>query len=491
MQMIKKWFKGVRGKLVFMAILPILAITGMYLVAINGLASQSRDIAVFANSRVPVTRQIGNLRIALNAVLRYSFLALANENLIERAEAIKEANAKVKMYEEASTFLKSALVSPTNKKLLEDCENDWHKITEVLKVVFPMLESNTAKDNLSAKTLMLTQLHEHSKAIIEIVGKLYDGVEKVNQEIKGRAEQNTQYITWVMAACALFSGVLLLLIGFFTANNLAKNLGIVSSQISEASRQVSAASEQLSTASQQLSSGATEAAASLEETVSSIEELTSMVRLNADNSKEAAILSTSNSQVAQSGEVEINNLVIAVGEVAKSSKEIEDIINVIDDIAFQTNLLALNAAVEAARAGEQGKGFAVVAEAVRNLSQRSADAAKDITLLIKNSVSKTNDGVKFADQSGVVLKEIVKSVKTVSQLNNEIASASQEQSNGLSQISKAMNQLDQVTQANAASAEEAAASAEEMSAQAITMQEMVSQLSGIVDGSSSTSARQA
>jgi hypothetical protein len=275
------------------------------------------------------------------------------------------------------------------------------------------------------------------------------------------------------------------LITYFFAVSVAQGLSKVSHYISDTSSQVMAGSEQMASASQSLASTATQAASSLEETVSSIEQVTAMVKRNAEHAMEAANLSRASRQSADEGEVEIKNLVQAMNGINQSSKKIEDIINVIDDIAFQTNLLALNAAVEAARAGEQGRGFAVVAEEVRNLAQRSAAAAKDITSLIKENVSMIEAGVDIAGQGGHALRNIVTSVRKVADLNSEIASASREQSHGLEQISEAMAQLDQVTQTNAASAEEVASSAEEMSSQGLMMQETVSRLNALVHGAKS------
>jgi methyl-accepting chemotaxis protein len=266
------------------------------------------------------------------------------------------------------------------------------------------------------------------------------------------------------------------------ATSIVKKLTRISTEIASSGTAVGSASNQLSGASQQLSSGATEAASSLEETVSSLEEITSMVKVNAENANQAATLSQNSSTIAKEGEQEVQNLIASITEISDSSQKIEEIINVIDDIAFQTNLLALNAAVEAARAGEQGKGFAVVAEAVRNLAQRSATAAKEINGLIKENVSKIDRGTKIADKSGDVLQQILTSVQKVNDLNNEIAAASKEQSNGLSQVNKAMNELDQSTQRNAAASEEVAASSEELNSQATVLQNLVNDLDAIVIG---------
>lgn len=237
--------------------------------------------------------------------------------------------------------------------------------------------------------------------------------------------------------------------------------------------------------SQSLSANSNQAAASLEETVASIEELSGIVSKNTQSAQEADRLSQSCQSAAERGASEIHELISAINDISASSRKIEEIINVIDDIAFQTNLLALNAAVEAARAGEQGRGFAVVADAVRGLAQRSSSAAKDITGLISDSVEKVERGSKIAGSSGDVLNTIVASVKKVSSINSEISAASSEQAAGIQQIGQAMSQLDQATQQNAAVAEEASASADELSEQSSSLQAFVADLTEVIEGARS------
>ncbi len=258
-----------------------------------------------------------------------------------------------------------------------------------------------------------------------------------------------------------------------TMNQSMDNLLKMVSEIRASSSHISSAANEISQGNTDLSQRTEQQASSLEETASSMEELTSTVKQNADNSRQANQLAAGARDQAQEGGQVIESTILAMEEINSSSKKIEDIIGVIDEIAFQTNLLALNAAVEAARAGEQGRGFAVVASEVRSLAQRSAAAAKEIKALIKDSVEKVDEGTRLVDESGKTLAEIVNSVRKVSDIMAEIAAASGEQSAGIEQVNQAITQLDEVTQQNAALVEQAAAASESMDDQAKSLNEMM------------------
>jgi uncharacterized protein Yka (UPF0111/DUF47 family) len=246
-------------------------------------------------------------------------------------------------------------------------------------------------------------------------------------------------------------------------------------QVSEIADSVTVAAQQLAAATEELSSGAQEQASSLEETASSLEEITGTVQQNADNAQQANQLAGTARNVAEKGGDVVGRAVQGMSEINASSRKIADIITAIDEIAFQTNLLALNAAVEAARAGEQGRGFAVVASEVRNHAQRSAGAATEIKGLIHDSVAKVEAGTNLVNQSGHTLTEIVTSVKRVTDIVSEIAAASREQAGGVEQVNRAVTQMDQVTQSNAAQTEELAGTAQGLASQATQLQQLVAQ----------------
>ena len=252
--------------------------------------------------------------------------------------------------------------------------------------------------------------------------------------------------------------------------------------LSDGAQQVAAASAQVSSSSQQLAEGSSEQAASLEETSSSLEEITSMTKQNADHAQQAKAMMNEAQRIVENVSTNMQNMAAAIADVTKSSEETGKIIKTIDEIAFQTNLLALNAAVEAARAGEAGAGFAVVADEVRNLAMRAAEAAKNTSNLIENTIKSVRHGNELTKLTQDAFKENMEITGKIGSLVDEIAAASQEQTHGIEEINKAVVEMDKVTQQTAANAEESASASEEMNAQAEQLNHFVLELTEVVGG---------
>ncbi|MBI2472916.1 MAG: nitrate- and nitrite sensing domain-containing protein [Planctomycetes bacterium] len=290
-------------------------------------------------------------------------------------------------------------------------------------------------------------------------------ISRISKNISTGAKNSIVMYSIITIVCVIAT-VVLNMFNKKLATKITMLFGNLLTDLTSGASQVAAASEQISASSQSLSEGASEQAASIEETSATMEEISSMTQQNADNAKEASKLAVACNSTVEHGNSTIIEMDGAMKNIAESSGKIADIIKIIEGIAFQTNLLALNAAVEAARAGEHGRGFAVVAEEVRNLAQRSSAAAKDITALITDSVKKAEVGTGLVKNTKEVFSGIVTQVKKVTDLVNEISTASEEQTNGIGQISNAIQQMEQVIQQNAANAEETAAASEELSSQA-------------------------
>jgi len=288
---------------------------------------------------------------------------------------------------------------------------------------------------------------------------------------------------FIIAAVVIFLALTIVAVSFF-AKSISAPIKNAVEQMEEAANQIASASSQVSSASQSLAEGSSEQASAIEETSSSLEEMASMTKQNAGNAVQADSLMKEANAVVQKANASMETLTSSMKEISAASEETSKIIKTIDEIAFQTNLLALNAAVEAARAGEAGAGFAVVAEEVRNLAMRSADAAKNTSVLIEGTVNKIKYGSDLVSTTNEAFSEVAVSSSKVGELVGEIAAASQEQAQGIDQINKAVAEMDKVTQQTAANAEESASASEEMNAQAEQMKQVSIALANIIGGNS-------
>lgn len=475
------WFRGIKARLLFAAMLPLVGFTIVFLVSMGSIKRLSVMLDIAHHTIIPNQQALAEMKMArMNYTLNMKEALSTAEVNIKFVEVAEES---IKNFKSAySEYQKNPFIEG-EAKIHEAGKENIKRVIELMENIVANAKSGAPEKakqaildmNGELKTVDLKVLKDFNEAVYA----LYEV--KANEEsVEAKDTLSTIFnilITTIMLSALLLCGTII-----WIASRMSSNILNISDHLMRSNLQVASSITQLKTAGNSLSSSSTESAASLEETVASLEEITSMVRLGSNNAKMAAELAGTSRQTAENGAVEIQNLITSMTAISKSSKKIEEITSVIDDIAFQTNLLALNAAVEAARAGEQGKGFAVVAEAVRALAQRSSVSAKDISSLIKDSVEQIERGSTIADKSGSMLSNIVTSIKKVSDLNNEIATASNEQAAGIEQINTAMTQLDQAGQINAASAEEISAATEELKKLVDTTVILTSDLTQIVEG---------
>ena len=398
-------------------------------------------------------------------------------------DTLKEEIAKImslkKDFESRTEYWDKELAdSPVRQKLLEEAHKPAVAFFETVEKEFIPLIQN--KDTSAATALAygkLRQLYlEHRKAIDDVVVLALQNSELYELEAKKEVKNRT----WILVGTLVGGLIIIGIYSFFAALKVTSILKTITYEISHAIEEMAAATRQVSGSSQSLAEGASESSASLEEAGSSLEEMASMTKRNANNTKEANNLAKEARAAAETGTSGMREMNAAMESIKVSSDDIAKIIKTIDEIAFQTNLLALNAAVEAARAGEAGMGFAVVADEVRNLAQRCANAAKETTAKIEGAIDNTTHGVEICKKVAQALDDIEVKTQQVDELVAEVAGASYEQSQGIDQINTAVAQMEKVTQANTASAEESAAASEELSAQASKMKASVEYLLKLV-----------
>ncbi len=459
-------------------LLVALALAGAYLYSVASLAGElktSTDVTakkVFLISELE--GQLFRMRSCQRGVLLFSMYQLP-EKVKSNKEEFETRAAGV---ENILGQLSPLLVTGQGRKDHDFLQSELPNFRNAFEQVAAAAMAGDAKgalkiyDDSSNKSLTALEATAH---------ELVDVQKQLTQESSERGAAASSLAHW-MAYLLLFAALAISPFAMLLVLRITRQLRGVAAHLAEGAEQITSASSQVASSSQTLAQGASEQAASLEETSSSSEEITSMTRKNAENSQAAAGVMAEVDRRVTEGNRTLGEMVQSMREITGSSDKISKIIKVIDEIAFQTNILALNAAVEAARAGEAGMGFAVVADEVRSLAQRSAQAAKDTAALIEESIAKSNEGSQRLEHVTQVIRAITESAAKVKTLVDEVNLGSQEQARGIEEISKSIAQMDRVTQANAASAEQSASASEEMSAQAEALQNIARDLRTLVGG---------
>lgn len=443
------------------------------------ILSAKRSADFLAGDAVPGMEAIDKIKVCaeqIHSKLGWGFLSTSSEDTRQLEAEIARLRKKYAELEHAYDItITMAIDHQKFDELKKDAQNYFAQVDKVLAL------------QKAGKTQEARELSngDMSKAF-ENYSTHVDWLMDWNAENGHRGSKESITHAAFSLKLVIIGSFLVLTLGVLCAVLIVRSLSKLLSQIMESltagAAQVAQTADHLSSSSQSVAEGASEQAASLEETSASLEEMSSITRKNADHARSAKELAGKTREAADAGSHSMIELNSAMAEIQQASDSIAAIIKTIDEIAFQTNILALNAAVEAARAGEAGMGFSVVAEEVRNLAQRSALAAKETGSKIENAIRKSRTGVEISAKVTGSLQEIQSKVREVDQLVAEIATASHEQSTGISQVNEAVMLMDKVTQNNAASAEEGASAAEELHAQADTLKTSVQQLEALVNG---------
>ena len=403
-------------------------------------------------------------------------------NAVIRSHDTTGTSANLSIIAENKTFIDSLLNSSTlSDEFKDEFKTVNTNINDYEKNFIEFVKLQNDRSRFTAK-----QISERL-SLDENLDNGFSGIVVRNYDIAKKSAQNLQInviIMIVLMVIALSMGSILCVV---ITNSIVKPISKSVEGLSDGSSQTTIASSEVASAAQTIASGATGQAANLEEVASSLNEITSMADQTATNAKNADALVQDSVEKAQASQNAMHRLQEAVVEIQNSSNATKKILKDIDDIAFQTNLLALNAAVEAARAGEAGKGFAVVAEEVRNLAHRSAESAKKTAELIESSQKSSLRGVNLTQETAAAIEKITEVSNKVAVIVKEIKTAAGEQAKGVAQVTSIIGNMDQITQANAGASEELASSSEELNAQSMSMNDLVGDLIGVVEGGAAKS----
>ena len=446
-----------------------------------------KDIVILSNDALPGAMYIG----IANGEVRQGVL-LTHRHLLETdPKEIADVEARIarggQTINETLALYEKQISNDEDRKNFDTLKNAIVKFRKAREDILVLSRQNKQAE---AMEIMRKKLDPSMIVVIDTLRAMVDWNKKYGETVGKSAVANSNFTEKLVIWVVLGSILMGLGLAYFIARAINNRLNSLAMGLSSGSEQVSEVSGQVASASQMLAQGANEQASGIEETSATVEEITAMIKKNSENAGHASEIAKEAGVLVSSGVKSMDRMSETMDSIKKSSDETSKIIKTIDEIAFQTNLLALNAAVEAARAGEAGKGFAVVAEEVRNLAQRSAEAAKNTSALIDKSKTVAESGVNVASELSKALGGIQEIAGRVEELVGEIALASKEQSVGIEQINTAVAEMDKVVQQNAATAEESSSSSEELAGQARQLDEMVAELYIFVNGHRNSSAQE-
>lgn len=445
--------------------------------------SIKEDAAEIRTDVVPGLVNSGGFTSNLAEVYIRMLLMTLTEKQAEIAKLTTEMEEKAKANADFIAAYEKSITKPEDRRLFDVFKEKRAKYMDEREIYLALVKQGEME---KSKEHMLEKLFPAYAAYTAAGGDVFQFNAENGTTLATDAAKGAANLITVVLFAAVIGLLLSITLSVFMIRAINQALMSAVGTLTGSSHELSAASEQVASSSQSLAQATSEQAASIEETASTLEEIATGIKHNADNAKQAEVLTGEVQGVCANAHSSMNDMLKAMEAIKTSADETGQIIKTIDEIAFQTNLLALNAAVEAARAGDAGKGFAVVAEEVRSLAQRSAVAAKDTAQKIAHSVDLAGQGVRVSGATSEALITIERSVEKTASVIKEIAAASVEQAAGIEQINKATAELDKLTQSNSATAEESAAASEELLSQTGVMDQVVRSLAILVSGAEDT-----